>query len=83
MATEQRPIELPAEVLSAIDVLVDRGRYGSRVAAGRAGIVALADAEGRRIDDKLIEGCTRTPPTSSEDDAALASLHTAIAEEPW
>lgn len=83
MATEQRPIWLPVEVLSAIDDLVDRGRYESRIAAVRAGIVALADAEGRRIDDNLIEGYTRTPPTTSENDAALASLRTAIAEEPW
>jgi Arc/MetJ-type ribon-helix-helix transcriptional regulator len=84
MATEQIAVRLPVELLSAIDDLVERGRYESRAAAVRAGIIALAEAERRRrVDENLIEGYTRIPPTPAEDAAALASLRSAIVEEPW
>ncbi|MGH8903432.1 MAG: hypothetical protein ACRDYA_17610 [Egibacteraceae bacterium] len=37
----------------------------------------------QRVDEAIIAGYTRIPPTSGEDKAALASLREAIAEELW
>ncbi|MGI8759599.1 MAG: hypothetical protein ACR2K0_09880 [Acidimicrobiales bacterium] len=83
MATEQIAVRLPVELLSAIDDLVDRGRYEGRAAAVGAGIVALTEAERRRVHQDLIDGHSGIPPAPSEDVTALASLRSAIAEEPW
>lgn len=84
MRTEQIAVRLPAELLTALDDMVRRGTYANRAAAVRAGVRALVEAERRRrVDQSLIEGYTRVPPTPAEDAAALASLRQAIAEEPW
>jgi Arc/MetJ-type ribon-helix-helix transcriptional regulator len=84
MATEQIAVRLPSELLREIDELVARGTYASRAAAVRASIEAMMEAERRRaIDQAIIEGYTRIPPTPEEDAWALASLRDAIAEEPW
>lgn len=84
MRTEQIAVRLPRELLDALDDMVQRGRYVSRAAAVRAGLVALAEADRRhRIDENIIEGYTQVPPTPTEDAAAGASLRAAIAEEPW
>ncbi len=84
MPTEQIAVRLPIELLAMVDDLVKRGRYESRAAAVRAGVIAIAEADRRRtVDEGLIDGYTRMPPTPGEDEAALASLRHAIAEEPW
>jgi len=50
----------------------------------RAGLEVLADLARRRaLDDAIIDGYRRVPPTPAERASALASLHDAIAEEPW
>ncbi|MCE2513102.1 MAG: hypothetical protein J4F50_11260 [Acidimicrobiia bacterium] len=84
MATQQVAVRLPAPLLESLDDLVESGAYESRAAVVRAGIEAIAQLERkRRIDRAIVEGYTRTPPTGSEGQAALASLHDAILEEPW
>lgn len=50
----------------------------------RAGVAAIIALERRReLDDAIVAGYRRLPPTPEEDAAALASLREAIAEEPW
>jgi Arc/MetJ-type ribon-helix-helix transcriptional regulator len=84
MQTRQVAVRLPADLLAAVDRMVADGVFPSRAAAVRAGLEAVAEAERRRaLDDAVVEGYTRIPPTSIEDAAAVASLRDAIAEEPW
>ncbi len=84
MQTQQLAVRLPLELLATVDRLVAAGVYPSRAAAVRAGLETIADTERRRsIDDAVIDGYTRVPPTPPEDAAAMASLRDAIAEEPW
>jgi Arc/MetJ-type ribon-helix-helix transcriptional regulator len=84
MATEQIAVRLPEELLSELDALVASGAYESRAAAVRAGVEAITALEHRRqIDRAIVAGYQRTPPTAVENDAAIASLRDAIAEEPW
>ena len=84
MDTEQIAVRLPTRDLAALDELVTRGIYPSRAAAVRAGVAAITALEQRRaLDEALVSGYRRVPPTPAEDAAALASLQQAIAEEPW
>jgi len=84
MQTQQVAVRLPVDLLAAVDRLVAAGAYPSRAAVVRAGLETIADAERRRtVDDAVVDGYTRLPPTQFEDAAALASLRDAIAEEPW
>lgn len=84
MSTEQIAVRLPPEQLAKLDELVERGGYASRAAVVRAGIDAIAEFEQRRrIDEAIVEGYRRIPPTAAETAAATASLREAIAEEPW
>ena len=83
MAT-QIAVRLPDDVLARLDQLVADGTYESRAAAVRAGIDAVMDVARRQATDRaIVEGYRRTPPTQAEEQAALASLREAIAEEPW
>jgi Arc/MetJ-type ribon-helix-helix transcriptional regulator len=84
MQTRQVAVRLPADLLAAVDRLVADGVFPSRAAAVRAGLEAVADAERRRVVDQvMVAGYTRIPPTPAEDAAAVASVRDAIAEEPW
>lgn len=84
MATEQIAVRIPDEQLQAIDDMVARGKYATRAAAVRAGIDAVVEIDRRRqVDQQLVEGYARTPPTAGEQAAAIASLRDAIADEPW
>lgn len=83
-ATVQITVRLPAEQMALLDELVGRGRYPSRAAAVRAGIDSITDAERERlIDEAIVEGYRRIPPTPEEDAWAMQSAIAAIAEEPW
>ncbi len=84
MTSEQIAVRLPKNLLTSLDELVREGLYESRAAAVRAGIEAITESEHRRtIDRSIVDGYRRTPPTSADDAAALDSLRSAIAEEPW
>ena len=84
MATQQIAVRLPVELLGELDALVESGVYESRAAAVRAGLEAITVLERRhRADQAIVAGYRRTPPTSIENDAALASLRDAITEESW
>jgi len=82
--TVQIAVRFPAEQMALLDELVGRGRYPSRAAAVRAGIDAIIDAERERlIDEAIVEGYRRIPPTPEEDAWAERSMREAIEEEPW
>jgi Arc/MetJ-type ribon-helix-helix transcriptional regulator len=84
VSTEQIAVRLPKELLSELDALVASGAYESRAAAVRAGVEAITALERRRqIDRAIVAGYRLTPPTAVENDAAVASLRDAIAEEQW
>ena len=84
MITEQIAVRLPQGLLVELDDLVARGVYGSRAAAVRAGIEAIAEFDRRRrLDAAVIEGYRRQPPSEADGASALASLRAAITEEPW
>lgn len=81
---QQIAVRLPSELLAVLDDLVRSGVYENRAAAVRAAVRALVEAHRRRrIDEAIIEGYLRVPPTAEEERAALDSLRQAIAEEPW
>lgn len=84
MATEQIAVRLPEELLAALDDVVARGVYESRAAAVRAGVEAILELDRRRlIDQAVIDGYRRVPPTEAEHQVAISSLRDAILEEPW
>lgn len=84
MATEQIAVRVPEEQLALLDSLIERGTYENRAAAVRAGIDFLLQLDRRRsIDQAITDGYRRLPPTDGEQDAAVASMAQAIAEEPW
>jgi Arc/MetJ-type ribon-helix-helix transcriptional regulator len=84
IVTEQIAIRLPEELLDRVDQLVEKGVYESRAAAVRAGLEILAELARRHaLDDAIVRGYERVPPTGPERASALASLREAIAEEPW
>jgi Arc/MetJ-type ribon-helix-helix transcriptional regulator len=84
VGTTQIAVRLPESLLARLDELVDRGVYENRAAGVRAGIEAIAELDRRRhLDEAIIAGYRRIPPTAAETDAAMASLREAIAEEPW
>jgi len=84
MDTEQIAIRLPRHDVEELDDLVERGVYPSRSAAVRAGVAAITALQRRRaVDEAIVDGYRRVPPTPEEDAAALASLRDVIAEEPW
>jgi len=84
MATEQIAVRLPEDLLASLDDLVGRGVYDSRAAAVRAGVEAILELDRRRlIDQAVVDGYHRVPPTEAERQASISSLRDAILEEPW
>jgi Arc/MetJ-type ribon-helix-helix transcriptional regulator len=72
------------ERLRKVDEAVALGNFPTRAAALSAALDRLlADAERRRIDESIVEGYTRIPPTAEEDDWAEWSTTESIREEPW
>jgi Arc/MetJ-type ribon-helix-helix transcriptional regulator len=82
--TEQIAVRLPDELLNQLDELIDLGRYPSRAAAVRAAVEIITMSErARRLDQEIMDGYRAHPPNTDEQDAAMASMRAAIAEEPW
>lgn len=84
MTTEQIAIQVPEDLLVALDDLVARGVYESRAAAARAGIEVVLELDRRRLTDQaIVDGYRRVAPMAVERHAAIGSLRDAILEEPW
>lgn len=77
-------LRVSEERLRRIDAAVARGAYSTRAAAlSEALDRLLVEAEEREIDEAIVAGYTRFPPTAEEDAQARASGRRSIADEPW
>ncbi len=77
-------LRLSEERLERVDEVVARGVYRTRAAALRAALDRmLVEEEERRIDEAIVEGYTRIPPTPEEETMARASTYESVADEPW
>ena len=84
MPSEQIAVRLDSELLAGLDTLVAQGEFDSRAAAVRRGLeIVLRLARERGIDEKVVAGYTRIPPTDWEDAHALVSMIESLDEEPW
>ncbi len=67
-----------------LDALVESGRFASRAQALTSAVDRLLiDEERRAVDDAIVEGYTRVPPTAEEDAWADWSAGESVREEPW
>jgi len=77
-------IRLSDERAERLDALVASGSYRTRAALVTNALDLLLAAEHRReVDEAIVDGYRRMPPTAEEDAYALASTHESILEEPW
>ncbi len=84
MSTTQIAVRLPTDLLASLDELVISGIFESRAAAMRAGVeLVTAEHARQKIDQAIVDGYRRIPPTTDELQAARASLRDSILEEPW
>lgn len=82
--TTQLALRIPDELTQQLDELVTSGRYPTRTDVVRAAIRdLLAREERRRIDEAIVAGYRRVPPTDDEERWASAAGREMIAEEPW
>ncbi|HVL99540.1 MAG TPA: ribbon-helix-helix domain-containing protein [Egibacteraceae bacterium] len=82
--TQQIAVRIPDELAHEMDGLVAAGRFASRADAVRAGLEAVIERERqRRIDEAIVEGYRRHPPTKAEERWAANSGRELIADEPW
>jgi len=82
--TSQLALRLPDDLTKALDALVAEGRYATRTDAVRQAVRDLLDRERRRaIDEALVDGYRRLPPTADEERWADDAGRRMIAEEPW
>jgi Arc/MetJ-type ribon-helix-helix transcriptional regulator len=80
----QVAVRIPDELVSELDGLVAQGRFATRAEAIRAGLVAILEREReRQLDEAIVEGYRRIPPTPAEHAWADAAGRELIAEEPW
>lgn len=82
--TTQLALRIPDDLTRQLDELVSSGRYATRTDAVRSAIRdLLIREERRRIDEAIVAGYRRVPPTEDEQRWATSSGREMIAEEPW
>lgn len=82
--TQQIALRIPDSLADALQALVEQGRYPTRAAAIRAGVEAVVEREReRRIDEAIVAGYRRYPPTAAEERWVEASTAELLAEEQW
>lgn len=84
MHTKQIAVRIPTDLLARVDDLIRAGRCASRAEAVRMGLVAVTERDRQQaIDQAILDGYRRHPPTESDEAAARDSLRASISEEPW
>lgn len=84
MSSIQIAVRLPADLLEAVDGLIEGGVAENRAELVRHALERFVDeAERIRIDQAITDGYRRIPATRDEEAAASATLRQSIAEEPW
>jgi Arc/MetJ-type ribon-helix-helix transcriptional regulator len=82
--TTQIAVRIPDEIVAELRQLVDKGLYPTMADAIRDGARRLVHEQRQRaIDEAMIEGYRRIPPTAAEQSWADRSGRELIAEEPW
>jgi Arc/MetJ-type ribon-helix-helix transcriptional regulator len=82
--TVEIAVELPDELLAAVDRLVDGNRYASRSEVIRAGLQRMVDDDaGRTIHQSFAAGVSAHPDTDDELRRATALAIASIDDEPW
>jgi Arc/MetJ-type ribon-helix-helix transcriptional regulator len=77
-------LRISEERRDQLDALVADGVFPNRAAALTAALDRLLADEARRaVDQAIVEGYTRIPPTDEEKAHAEASARRSIADEPW
>ena len=77
-------MRIPDSLAQQLDQLVEEGRFLNRTDAVRAAVERLVENERhRQIDEAIIEGYRRIPPTDPEQRWAADAGRQMIAEEPW
>jgi len=80
----QIALKLPEELVSAVDRLVEEGRFESRSDAVRTGIaLVVRQADRERIDRGFADGFARAPESVGELADARRLAIEAIEDEPW
>ncbi|MPZ54831.1 MAG: ribbon-helix-helix protein, CopG family [Acidimicrobiia bacterium] len=82
--SQQLAVRIPDDMADRLTDLVAEGRYPSVAAAIRSGIQELIERrDAHEIDQQIVEGYRRVPPTDTEEVWAEKSGRELIAEEPW
>jgi Arc/MetJ-type ribon-helix-helix transcriptional regulator len=77
-------VRLSADRAERLDALVASGVYATRAAAVTAALDSLLrQIEKARIDEAIVSGYRRRPPSEGDEAYALASTLESIRQEPW
>jgi Arc/MetJ-type ribon-helix-helix transcriptional regulator len=82
--TRQIAIRIPDELAEELETLVAEGEYPTTAAAVREAVRELAERRRRqKLDDAIVEGYRRHPPTPEEEAWADSGSADFLTEEPW
>ena len=77
-------VRIPDELHHELDQLVQAGVHHTRAEAIRAAITAYVTSERRRaVDEAIVEGYRRIPPTEHEEAWVTESTREMLTEEQW
>ena len=84
MATTQVAVRLENTLIDQLDWLIGRRDYENRADAIRAAIAHAVRVEREReIDERIIEGYTRIPPTDDERDWVGGRGFSGLSDDDW
>lgn len=82
--SKQIAVRIPDELVEQLERLVEEGEYPTIAEAVRAAVAELTERKQRqRLDQAIIEGYRRLPPTPEEEAWADAASREHVVEESW
>lgn len=82
--TKQIAVRIQDELAAELQDLVDRGVHETAAEAVRAGLrMVIAEERRRRVDEAIVDGYRRHPPTEADERWVVRSGREMVAEEPW